>query len=80
MNLQELKDKSPADLISEAEKLGVENPSTLRKREILFAQTIKKRCLKSFLKLLGRQFNKVTGSPKTVNSASLKSSLILIKQ
>ena len=36
MNLQELKDKSPADLISEAEKLGVENPSTLRKQEILF--------------------------------------------
>ena len=36
MNLQELKDKSPADLISEAEKLGVENPSTLRK-QILFS-------------------------------------------
>ena len=36
MNLQELKDKSPADLISEAEKLGIENPSTLRKQEILF--------------------------------------------
>ena len=31
MNLQELKDKSPADLISEAEKLGIENPSTLKK-------------------------------------------------
>ena len=37
MNLQELKDKSPAELISEAEKLGIENPSTLRKQEILFA-------------------------------------------
>ena len=37
MNLQELKDKSPADLISEAEKLGIENASTLRKQEILFA-------------------------------------------
>ena len=37
MNLQELKDKSPADLISEAEKLGIENPSTLRKQEILFS-------------------------------------------
>ena len=37
MNLQELKDKSPADLISEAEKIGIENPSTLRKQEILFA-------------------------------------------
>jgi|TARA_A100001011_G_C14282155_1_gene832072 transcription termination factor Rho len=37
MNLQELKDKTPADLISKAEKLGIENPSTLRKQEILFA-------------------------------------------
>ena len=37
MNLHELKDKTPADLISEAEKLGIENPSTLRKQEILFA-------------------------------------------
>jgi transcription termination factor Rho len=37
MNLQELKLKKPADLINEAEKLGIENPSTLRKQEILFA-------------------------------------------
>ena len=26
MNLQELKKKNPAELISEAEKLGIENP------------------------------------------------------
>ena len=37
MNLQELKQKNPAELINEAEKLGIENPSTLRKQEILFA-------------------------------------------
>ena len=37
MNLQQLKDKTPADLISQAEKLGIENPSTLRKQEILFS-------------------------------------------
>ena len=37
MNLQELKKRNPAELISEAEKLGIENPSTLRKQEILFA-------------------------------------------
>jgi len=37
MKLQDLKRKNPADLISEAEKLGIENPSTLRKQEILFA-------------------------------------------
>ena len=37
MNLQELKKQSPADLIAQAEKLGIENPSTLRKQEILFA-------------------------------------------
>ena len=37
MNLQELKSKTPSELISKAEKLGVENPSTLRKQEILFS-------------------------------------------
>jgi len=37
MNLQELKKKNPAELILEAEKLGIENPSTMRKQEILFA-------------------------------------------
>ena len=37
MNLEELKKKSPAELISQAEKLQIENPSTLRKQEILFA-------------------------------------------
>jgi len=37
MNLQELKKRNPAELIAEAEKLGIENPSTLRKQEILFA-------------------------------------------
>ena len=37
MNLQELKKQNPADLIAQAEKLGIENPSTLRKQEILFA-------------------------------------------
>jgi transcription termination factor Rho len=37
MNLQELKSKKPAELINEAEKLGIENPSTLRKQDLLFA-------------------------------------------
>ncbi len=37
MNLEELKKKTPAELIAEAEKLNIENPSTLRKQEILFA-------------------------------------------
>ena len=37
MNLVELKKKSPAELITHAEKLSIENPSTLRKQEILFA-------------------------------------------
>ena len=37
MNIQELKKTSSEDLISKAEKLEIENPSTLRKQEILFA-------------------------------------------
>ena len=52
MNLQELKDKSPADLILEAEKLGIENPSTMRKQEILFA----------ILKKFAEKKEQITGS------------------
>ena len=37
MNIQELKSKTSEQLIDEAEKLGIENASTLRKQEILFA-------------------------------------------
>tara|TARA_A100001011_G_scaffold397445_1_gene498458 strand:+ start:164 stop:1435 length:1272 start_codon:yes stop_codon:yes gene_type:complete len=51
MNLQELKQKSPSDLISKAEKLGIENPSTLRKQEILF----------SILKKLAEKNEQITG-------------------
>jgi len=52
MYLQELKNKSPADLITQAEKLGIENPSTLRKQEILFA----------ILKKLAENNEQITGS------------------
>jgi len=52
MNLQELKNKTPADLILEAENLGIENPSTMRKQEILFA----------ILKKLAEKNEKITGS------------------
>ena len=37
MNIQELKNTSSEELIVKAEKLEIENPSTLRKQEILFA-------------------------------------------
>jgi len=51
MNLEELKKKSPAELISKAEKLAIENPSTLRKQEILFA----------ILKKLAEKNEQITG-------------------
>ncbi len=51
MNLQELKKKSPAELILQAEKLEIENPSTLRKQEILF----------SILKKLAQKNEQITG-------------------
>ena len=51
MNLQELKKKTPTELISEAEKLGIENPSTLRKQEFLF----------SILKKLAEKNEQITG-------------------
>ena len=37
MNIQELKGKTSEQLIEDAEKLGIENASTLRRQEILFA-------------------------------------------
>ena len=37
MNLQELKEKSPTDLLAFAEGLEIENASTLRKQDMLFA-------------------------------------------
>ena len=52
MNLLELKKKSPAELILQAEKLEIENPSTLRKQEILF----------SILKKLAQKNVQITGS------------------
>jgi len=51
MNLQELKKRNPSELIVQAEKLGIENPSTLRKQEILFA----------ILKKLAEKNEKITG-------------------
>ena len=37
MSLQELKEKSPTDLVAFAEQIEVENASTLRKQDLLFA-------------------------------------------
>ena len=37
MHLQELKQKSPADLLTYAEELEIENASTLRKQDMMFA-------------------------------------------
>jgi transcription termination factor Rho len=37
MNLQELKQKSPAELLAYAEELEIENASTLRKQDMMFA-------------------------------------------
>ena len=51
MNLQELKKQTPSELITKAEGLGIENPSTLRKQEILFA----------ILKKLAQKNEQITG-------------------
>ncbi|MCK5167327.1 MAG: Rho termination factor N-terminal domain-containing protein, partial [Rhodospirillaceae bacterium] len=37
MNLKELKLKAPADLLSFAEGMGIENASSLRKQDMMFA-------------------------------------------
>jgi len=51
MKIQELKKNSPAQFIEQAEKLGIENASTLRKQEILFA----------ILKKLAEKGEEITG-------------------
>ena len=45
MNIQELKLKSSEQLITQAEELGIENASTLRKQEILllFLKNLRKK-------------------------------------
>ena len=37
MNLKELKEKSPADLLAYAEELEIDNASSLRKQDMMFA-------------------------------------------
>ena len=37
MNLQELKGKEPQELLKQADKLGIENPSSLRKQDLMFS-------------------------------------------
>ena len=37
MNLQDLKNKQPEELLKQADKLEIENPSSLRKQDLMFA-------------------------------------------
>ena len=52
MNLQELKDKTPTDLLAFAEELEVENASALRRQDMMFA----------ILKQLAERDEEITGS------------------
>ena len=36
MNLQELKQKSPAELLTQAEELGIDDASSMRKQDLMF--------------------------------------------
>ena len=51
MHLQDLKNKSPADLLKYAEELEIENASTLRKQDILFS--VLKRLAKNEVAIYG---------------------------
>ena len=37
MNLQDLKNKDPEELLKQADEIGIENPSSLRKQDLMFA-------------------------------------------
>src|SRR5690606_34810369 len=52
LSLQELKDKSPADLLAFAEQIGVENAASLRMQDLMFAT----------LKVLAEEGVEITGS------------------
>ena len=51
MNLKDLKQKTPTELLAHAEKLNIENASTLRKQELMF----------SILKQLAEHGDEITG-------------------
>ena len=72
MNIQELKEKSSEKLITEAEKLGVENASTLRRQEIYFA-ILKKLAEKGEEKQVEESYN----YSKTVLASSERWSLTI---
>jgi len=52
MHLQELKDKSPADLLAFAEEVGVENANSMRKQDMMFA--ILKQLAEDDIKIMGK--------------------------
>jgi len=52
MHLQELKDKSPADLLAFAEEVGIENASSMRKQDMMFA--ILKQLSEDDIKIMGK--------------------------
>ena len=71
MNIQDLKQKSSEQLIDEAEKLGIENASTLKRQEIYFA----------ILKKLAEKGEEITGcllytspSPRDLSTSRMPSS------
>ena len=51
MNLQDLKNKEPEDLLKQADTLNIENPSSLRKQDLMFA----------ILKKIARDGETITG-------------------
>ena len=51
MNLQDLKNKQPEELLKQADKLGIENPSSLRKQDLMF----------SILKTIAEEGTAITG-------------------
>ncbi len=52
MNLQDLKNKNPEELLKQAGELNIENPSSLRKKDLMFA----------ILKQIAEEGEKITGA------------------
>ena len=57
MHLKELKAKNPSDLLSYAESLDIENASTMRKQDMMFACLKKLAEMSKYLRYVHKSLN-----------------------
>ena len=77
MNLQDLKNKQPEELLKEATKLEIENPSSLRKQDLMFAILKKIANDGEIIRHARiRAFEIIENDPKLISNPNLKNKLL----